>query len=369
MSDPAPAARKVELRTFVWDMSLTWTACAGPLAAGENADATSDMPDCANVTVAVDPPKARLTPGRVRAMAMLGAFALFLAVIAWSSPHFFGTRNLLNVGTQAAVPAILALGMSVVLLGGGIDLSLPSNMALAGILGSMAMIGADSVWLGCAVMLVSGTVVGALNGAAVAWLRMIPFVVTLAMLSVTSGLAVWLTNSTSISSQPERFYDVFLARPWGIPVAIFITLATVLLMQALTGGTRFGWQVYAVGANPSAARIARVPVPRTLFTTYTVSGLMAGVAAIVITARLGSASANVGNDSVILDVITACVVGGISIYGGVGRPIGAVFGAIFVLVLGNVLNLAGISFYVGLMLKGAIIVGLVALDGAMERRT
>lgn len=321
------------------------------------------------MTAVGEPPKARFRPDRLRALALLTAFALLLAVIAVWSPYFYGTRNLLNVGTQAAMLAILAVGMSVVLIGGGIDLSLPSNMALAGILGSMAMIGADSLWIGCGVMLLSGMAVGALNGAAVAWLRMIPFVVTLAMLSVTSGLAVWLTDSTSISSQPERFYDVFLSRPWGVPVAILVTLAVAAAGQALMGATRFGWHVYAVGVNPAAARIARVPVARTLFLTYVVSGVMAGVAAIVITARLGSASANVGNDSVILDVITACVVGGVSIYGGVGRPAGAVLGAVFVLVLGNVLNLAGISFYAGLMLKGAIIVGLVALDGAVGRRT
>ena len=181
---------------------------------------------------------------------------------------------------------------------------------------------------------------------------MIPFVVTLAMLSVTSGLAVWMTNSTSISSQPERFYDVFLARPFGVPVAILVALAVGVLGQALMGATRFGWEVYAVGVNAAAARIARVPVARTVFATYAVAGLLAGVAAVVVTARLGSASANVGNDSVILDVITACVVGGVSIYGGAGRPVGALFGAAFVLVLGNVLNLAGISFYVGLNAQG-----------------
>ncbi|MGB3556355.1 MAG: ABC transporter permease [Jannaschia sp.] len=306
--------------------------------------------------------------GAGRALALLSTFAVLLALIAVFSPYFFRTGNLLNVGTQSAMLAILAVGMSVVLLTGGIDLSLPANMALAGIAGSYAMIGTDSVLLGCLVMIAAGTAVGALNGVAVAWLRMIPFVVTLAMLSICSGIAVWVTNSTSISSQPERFFDVFLARPFGIPAAIFLTLAVAGLGQWLTGATVFGRRLYAVGINPAAARIARVPVARTLFIAYAFAGAMAGVAAVVITARLGSASANIGNDSVILDIITACVIGGISIYGGVGRPLGAVFGAVFVLILGNVLNLAGISFFVGLMLKGVIIVAVVAADRAAGER-
>jgi ribose/xylose/arabinose/galactoside ABC-type transport system permease subunit len=237
-------------------------------------------------------------------------------------------------------------------------------MALSGILGSMVMVASGSVPLGCAVMVATGAAIGALNGIAVAYLRMIPFVVTLAMMSVCAGLSVWITNSVSISNQPEAFYDLVLARPFGVPAPILVMLAVVALGQLVMGQTRFGRNLYAIGTNPAAARIARVPVQRTLFTSYTLAGLMAGVAAVVITARLGSASANVGNDSVILDVVTACVIGGVSIYGGIGRPVGALFGALFVLVLGNVLNLIGISFFIGLMLKGAVIVLLVALDRA-----
>jgi ribose transport system permease protein len=150
-------------------------------------------------------------------------------------------------------------------------------------------------------------------------------------------------------------------------MAILIAAAALVVVQALMGLTRFGWQVYAVGTNPAAARISRVPVARVLFLTYVISGLMAGLAAIVVTARLGSASANVGNDSVILDVVTACVIGGVSIYGGVGRPVGAVIGALVVLILGNVFNLLGVSFFVSLMVKGAIIIALVALDARLRR--
>lgn len=314
---------------------------------------------------ALRPPGARRRPAvPPQVVVALLAAAVVLAFLALQNPIFFRPANLINVANQSAMLAILACGMTVVMVGGGIDLSLPANMALAGILGSMAMIGTDSVALGCAVMLASGTAVGALNGLAVARLGMIPFVVTLATLTICGGFSVWVTGSVSISSQPERYFDAFYARPLGLPVAVWVMLAAAALTQAVMGLTRFGWQVRAVGTNAAASRISRVPVARVLLGTYAMAGALAGLAAIVVTARLGSASANVGNDGVILDVVTACVLGGVSIYGGIGRPWGAVLGALFVLVLGNVLNLMGVSFFVGLMIKGAIIVGFVALDRA-----
>jgi ribose/xylose/arabinose/galactoside ABC-type transport system permease subunit len=313
-----------------------------------------------------DATQTRLTvsPSLWRAGLTLLFFAGLVLVIFTYSPNFFRVGNLVNVLVQTAMVAILATGMTVVMVGGGIDLSLPANMALSGILGSMVMVATGGIALGCVVMILAGVMIGALNGIAVAYLRMIPFVVTLAMMSVCGGLSVWITNSVSISDQPGAFYDLVLSRPFGIPAPILVMLAVVALGQVVMGQTRFGRAIYAIGTNAAAARISRVPVQRTLFLSYALAGLMAGIAAVVITARLGSASANVGNDSVILDVVTACVIGGVSIYGGVGRPLGALFGALFVLILGNVLNLIGISFFVGLMLKGAVIIVLVALDRA-----
>jgi ribose/xylose/arabinose/galactoside ABC-type transport system permease subunit len=305
-----------------------------------------------------------LSPAIWRAGLSLLFFAGLMLVIFTYSPNFFRVGNLVNVLVQTAMLAILATGMTVVMVGGGIDLSLPANMALSGILGSMVMVATGGIMSGCLVMVATGVLIGALNGIAVAYLRMIPFVVTLAMMSVCGGLSVWITNSVSISDQPGAFYDLVLSRPLGVPAPILVMLGVVVFGQVVMGQSRFGRELYAIGTNAVAARISRVPVQRTLFLSYALAGLMAGIAAIVITARLGSASANIGNDSVILDVVTACVIGGVSIYGGVGRPLGALFGALFVLVLGNVLNLIGISFFVGLMLKGAVIIALVALDRA-----
>lgn len=305
------------------------------------------------------------SPSSLRAASIITLFLASMAMVYYVSPNFFSSANLVKVLVQTVMLAILSIGMTFVMIGGGIDLSLPANMALAGILGSMVMVATGNVFLGCLVMLLAGTCIGALNGIAVAYLRMIPFVVTLATLSICGGLSVWITNSVSISNQPEEFYTVLLSKFMGVPTSILIMLAAVILGQAVMSMTPFGRHLYAVGTNAAAARISRVPVQRTLFASYGIAGFLAGVAAIVITARLGSASANVGNDSVILGVVTACVIGGVSIYGGVGRPIAVLFGAIFVLVMGNVLNLIGISFFIGLVIKGALIIGLVALDRAV----
>lgn len=292
-------------------------------------------------------------------------FLCSLSFLLIKSPEFFLIKNIINIFNQCAVLAILSLAMSAVMIGGGIDLSLPSNMALSAIFGSKIMIATNSILLGCAGMLISGVLIGSLNGLAISKLRMIPFVVTLATMTICSGLSVWITNSVSIFNQPELFFDVFLSRPFGLPVSIFLLVIVVVMFQCLMSFTKFGWMVYAVGNNPEVSRISRVPVKRIIFITYVLAGLLAGVSAILITARLGSASANIGNDSVILDIVTACVVGGISIYGGKGRPIGAFLGAVLVIILGNILNLLGISFFLGLMAKGFLIILFVSIDGIL----
>ena len=289
-------------------------------------------------------------------------FLCSLSFLLIKSPEFFLLKNITNIFNQCAVLAILSLAMSAVMIGGGIDLSLPSNMALSAIFGSKIMIVTNSILFGCVGMLISGALIGSLNGFAISKLRMIPFVVTLATMTICSGLSVWITNSVSIFNQPELFFDVFLSRPFGVPISIFLLVIVVVMFQCLMSFTKFGWMVYAIGNNPEVSRISRVPVKRIIFITYVLAGFLAGVSAILITARLGSASANIGNDSVILDIVTACVVGGISIYGGKGRPIGAFLGAVLVIILGNILNLLGISFFLGLMAKGFLIIMFVSTD-------
>jgi len=293
--------------------------------------------------------------------------AVVLAYLYVFAPNFFRPANLLNILVQSAPLGLLAIGMTFVMVTGGIDLSLPANMALGAVLGGFFIQAGGNLAVGCLVMVVAAVLVGAVNGVAVAYLRMTPFVVTLATMTMLGGATVWMTNSRSVTGFPERFFDLFLARPAGVPVAVAVLLLVALAATVTASSTVYGRWLYAVGINPRAARVARIPVARVLCLSYVLSGAMAGIAAVLLTARLGSASANVGNEGVVLDIVSAAVVGGVSIYGGSGRPLGAVLGAIFITVISNSLNQLGVSYYVNLVVKGAVIVGFIALENLVRR--
>jgi len=279
------------------------------------------------------------------------------------APNFYRYNNIINVLLQASLLGMLAIGMAVIMIVGGIDLSLPANMAMSAVLGAFYMKATGDWVTGSLIMAGTGLAIGLVNGFAVAKLKMIPFVVTLAMMTMVSGTSVWMTNSLSISQLPEGFLDLFSARPFfRIPITIFIVAILAIVVTVLMRSSIGGRWAYAVGINEKAARVARVPIARVVMASYVFGGLMAGLTAILLTARLGAASANMGNDGMVLDIVSACVVGGISIYGGSGRVAGALFGALLITVLSNAMNLIGVSFYLSLVIKGAVIVAFVAAD-------
>jgi ribose/xylose/arabinose/galactoside ABC-type transport system permease subunit len=287
-----------------------------------------------------------------------------LVLIDIYAPRFFRYQNVVNIFLQASLLGLMTIGMTVVMIAGGIDLSLPANMAIGAVLGAMYMRSGGNWLVSCCIMVTVGLGVGVVNGIAVSRLKMIPFVVTLAMMTILSGSAVWLTNSLSISQIANSFLTLFGAAPiFGIPVTIWLAAAVTVTVTVVMRSTMFGRWVYAVGLNARAARVAGVPVERVILVSYVISGLMAGLTSILLTARLGSASANMGNDGVVLDIVSACVVGGVSIYGGAGRVPGAVFGAVLITVLSNAMNLVGVSYYLSLIIKGAVIIAFIAIEG------
>ena len=293
-----------------------------------------------------------------------------LLLILWiEAPNFFRYNNIVNVLLQSSLLGMMAVGMAVIMIVGGIDLSLPANMAMSAVVGAFYMKATGDWGTATLIMMGTGIVIGLVNGIAVAKLKMIPFVVTLAMMTVVSGTTVWMTNSLSISQLPDGFLDVFGARPFfRIPITVVIVAILSLLVAMLMRSSVPGRWAYAVGINEKAARVARVPISRVVMGSYIFGGLLAGLTAILLTARLGSASANMGNDGVVLDIVSACVVGGISIYGGAGRVGGALFGALLITVLSNAMNLIGVSFYLSLVIKGAVIIAFVAADSRRGSR-
>jgi ribose/xylose/arabinose/galactoside ABC-type transport system permease subunit len=308
----------------------------------------------------VDPPQWRSWIRPAVAVLLVGCALAILWIFA---PSFFRLNNLVNILVQASTLAVLATGMSIVMIGGGIDLSLPFNAALSAVFGAMYMRATGDVAGGLLIMIGTGLAIGLCNGIAVGYLGMIPFVVTLAMMTVTHGASIWLTGSVSIANIPKAFVDPFFGRYLGLlPLSVIIAAATASLAIALMSRTIFGRWVYAVGISIKAADVARIPARRVLMVSYLVAGLSAGIAAIMLTGRLASASANLSSPSMVLDVVSACVIGGVSIYGGAGRVWGAVFGALLITLINNALNAAEVSLYVNQMVRGAIIVAFVAFD-------
>ena len=305
---------------------------------------------------------------RLRTLITVILFLVVLAALWIFAPNFFQTRNIVNILAQSSTLAVLAIGMSIVLIGGGIDLSLPFNAALSAVLGAMYMRATGDAIGGIVIMIAAGSAIGLFNGFAVGVLGMIPFVVTLAMMTITNGAAVWLTGSVSISNIPDAFVDPFFERYLGLPLLVIIAAIVSLLATYLMSRSIFSRLLYAVGINARAADVARLPTRRILTLSYLVAGALAGVAAVMLTGRLASASSNLASASIVLDVVSACVIGGISIYGGSGRVWGAVLGAVFITLLNNALNAAEISLFVNQMIRGGIIIAFVGFDNLTTKR-
>jgi ribose/xylose/arabinose/galactoside ABC-type transport system permease subunit len=317
-------------------------------------------------------PAARPTASRALALREYGIYAaLALLVLGFSlaAPAFRTQENLFLVLRQVSVNGILAVGMTFVILTAGIDLSVGSLLALAGLAsGLLAQRDptATSVVLALAAPLLVGVAGGALNGSLVAFTRVSPLIVTLGTLTAYRGLAVWYRVDPIYDLQPwYRELGRFELGPLPLPALVFLGVAGAASLAL--SRTRFGRQVYAVGGNPEAARAAGIPVARVRLCVYLISGLCAGLAALVFTARLGAAQ-SIAGQGFELQAIAAVVVGGTSLFGGRGRVHHTVVGTLLIGVLFNGLVLLNVPSPIQQMAIGAIIVGAVWLDGALQGR-
>lgn len=301
-------------------------------------------------------------------MVMLVVIAGLIIAMAIGIKGFFDPTNLLNIVVQTSAVGVLAVGITFVLVTGGMDLSLPAVMAASAVIGGDIMIKTNNIALGCLTMLGVAAVFGVINGLAVAKAKMVPFIVTLATQVIANGLAVFYTNAESIYGLPDEFVSTLTAGIGGVQIApIVILIIVAFIANFLLARTMFGRWVYQLGTNEETARVSGTPVVKTKFMVYIVSTLMAGVAAILLTARLGSASASMGGDTMVLDVISSAVIGGVSIYGGTGSVVGAVMGALFITLLSNGMNLLEVSYYVQMVIKGSVIVALTFVDTQRKR--
>jgi ribose transport system permease protein len=302
----------------------------------------------------------------IRYLPLLVMLVVFV-YMALTVEHFMTERNLINIFRQASALAIMAVGMTAVLITGGIDLSIPSNMAFGGILGAMYMRDGGDPVVGSLIMVAACTLVGMFNGLAVAWLRMIPFVVTLSMMYVMEGAALWVTEKVSVVVSDQTFLDFVKGNFLGIPSPVIMMAVVVAVAWLVFHKSYLGRWLYAVGINARTARVSGVPTRQVTFGAYTLSGFCAGIGAVVITGRLASASASMGQSGIVLDIVASSVVGGVSIYGGSGSPLGAALGAVLIALISNSMNMMHVEYYTTLVIKGLVIIAVIALDTLRKR--
>lgn len=298
---------------------------------------------------------------------LLLAFALICARLAVASPNFLTVQNLLIVVRQISINGILAVGVTYVLLTGGVDLSLGSVVALTGVVAaSFAHPGEFPVLVPIALGMLAGTACGAVNGAVITFGRIAPFIVTLGMMTVARGLALVLSGGRPVSNLSREFTSIGSGDLLGIPLPIAILAGVAIVSHVFLSNTRLGRYVYAVGGNEHAARASGLNVTGVKIFAYTVCGTMAGLAGVVLASRITTGQPNAGI-AYELDAIAAVVIGGTSLSGGVGGIRGTILGALLMGVINNGLDLLNVSSYYQQIVKGLIIVGAVWLDKAEEK--
>ncbi len=298
---------------------------------------------------------------------LCGAYLLALAPLV---PGFVSAGNLGDVLSNAVPLLAVALGQTIVLLTGGIDLSVTAVVALASVAGARVMTESGGLLPGSAAagvlaMLGVGVAVGLANGLAVARLRMPPFLATLAVMTFASGLAIWSTQSQGIAGLPASFRALG-GRLGPLPVSLLVVLPLALAAHLVLSRTVLGRWIYAVGGNVRASRVCGVPVERVILLAYAACGACAGLAAVLYTARLETGSPVLGQ-RIFLDVIGGAVIGGTSLFGGRGTVRGTAFGVLLITLVDNSLNLLGLSSFAVLMVKGGVILGAAVLDAWRER--
>jgi ribose transport system permease protein len=270
--------------------------------------------------------------------------------------------NFRNIGVSAAALAAVSFGQTFAILTAGLDLSVGSIVALVSIVGAIVM--RDyGIWAGMIASLVTGAGVGLVNGIVITRFKVFPFITTLAMMSIVSGLALSLSGGVAVTGVPGRFTDLAYELVWGVPIPVLIALMVLLIAFLVLQYTRLGRRIYAVGGNEEAARLSGIQIGTVKVAAYVFSGMCAAVGSIILTARVASGQPSLGT-TLPLESVAAVVLGGISLFGGRGSVVGVAFGVLFVSILSNGLNLLNVPSYTQMMVIGGALILAVALDQA-----
>jgi len=315
-----------------------------------------------NSTTAVAVGKREQMRNLLRTVGMLPVLLLLVLGFALMSENFFTVQNLSIITQQASVNIVLAAGMTFVILTAGIDLSVGAILAASAVVAMLASLSPQFGMLGIAAGIGFGLLLGLTNGVLIAFMRLPPFIVTLGALTAMRGLARLLADDKTVFNPELPFAFIGNDAVLGVPWLVIIALLVVALSWFILRRTVIGVQIYAVGGNQEAARLSGIKVWKVLLFVYAVSGLLAGLGAVMTASRLSAANGLQLGQSYELDAIAAVILGGTSFTGGVGSIAGTLIGALIIAVLTNGLVLLGVSDIWQYIIKGIVIIGAVALD-------
>lgn len=287
---------------------------------------------------------------------------LLMILFAFSSPYFLTVRNMVNIITQNTYFIIAAIGLSFVMIGGGIDLSVGYQMSLVGVITAMLMVQFNlPVWVCILIGLTVGTLLGTLNGLIIANIKVFPLIVTLATSTVFQGVSYLISQAKTYRSYPDSFLWITRANVLGMPFDVFLTILIVLFASFVYTKTKFGWNVMAIGGNEEASRLAGIKTKTLRVAVYSICGFFVAVATLVMIAKSNTTSSSFGPGTE-FTCLTAAIIGGISFMGGEGNMLGLVAGVFMLAVLGNGMQLAGWGTYAQYIVKGIILLGAVTFD-------
>ena len=300
----------------------------------------------------------------IKYKSLVGLLAL-IAIVSVLSPSFLSTKNIFNILRQTSVNGIIAAGMTFVILTGGIDLSVGSILAISGAICASILVNGQNIVIAVLAALLVGAVVGFLNGFIITKGKLQPFIATLATMTILRGLTLVYTDGKPITLGSGEialnFGQIGGGKILGIPTPALIMILVFLVCAYVLKNTKMGRYTYALGSNEEATKLSGLNTDKIKIAVYTLSGILASIAGIIITSRLFSAQPTAG-DGYELDAIAAVVLGGTSLTGGKGKISGTIIGALIIGVLSNALNILDVSSYYQMMVKGAVILIAVLLD-------
>lgn len=293
---------------------------------------------------------------------------LMMVIISFLSPYFLTVPNMTNLMKQMSIVAILAAGQSIVIMAGGIDLSIGSVLALSAVsIGWMIEQGYDPI-TATVVGVVVGTVAGIVNGVVISRGKIPPFIATLGMLGIARGLALVITEGVTYQVLTPLHLAIGNSKFLGLPIPIYFVMVTYIIVHFTMSSTRFGRHVYAIGGDERVARLEGIKVDQRKILIYAISGMLAGVAAVVMVGRLAATPPNVAQ-GIELQAIAAVIIGGISFIGGRGIVLTTLVGAFIMAMITNALNILGVSSFWQQVLIGVVIIAAVWLDNLKSNRS